>query len=223
MLLRLAFLVALTPAALQAAEPKDTLEQRLKACVVCHGEHGEGLTKAEFYPRLAGKPAEYLFNQLVAFRDGRRRNPIMNYLVAYLSDEYLREIGQYYSRLTPPYPAPTPARPQLAARGQALATKGDPARKIPACTSCHGAPPYGMLPAVPGLVGLSGHYIASQMGAWRIGQRRAFEPDCMRAIAERLTPEDVGAISAWLGSLPASTGGKPLPAGALDMPLKCGK
>ena len=224
----LAVLVALSSLQLQAAGPKskeaaDTLEQRLKACAACHGERGEGLTKAEFYPRLAGKPAGYLFNQLVAFRDGKRRSPIMNYLVAYLSDDYLREISEYYERLKPPYPPPSPATAQLASRGETLATKGDPARKVPACTSCHGNPPYGMQPGIPGLAGLSSHYIASQMGAWRIGLRQAFEPDCMREIASALTPEDTSAISAWLGSLPVSPNAKPLVAGSLDMPMECGR
>jgi cytochrome c553 len=205
-----------------AAALDDTLEQRLKACAACHGERGEGLTKAEFYPRLAGKPAGYLQKQLIAFRELRRRNPIMNYLVAHLSDEYLLEIAEHYERLKPPYPPASPAPPQLAARGRALATKGDPPRKLPPCTACHGNPPVGTQPAIPGLVGLSGHYIASQMGAWRIGQRRAVEPDCMREIAALLTPDDIAAVSAWLGSLRASTQARPLGPGALKLPMECG-
>ena len=146
--------------ATEAPAVEDTLEQRLKACAVCHGERGEGLTKSEYYPRLAGKPAGYLFNQLVAFRELKRRNPIMNYLVAHLSDDYLREIGEYYERLDPPYPPPARAPAQVAARGRALATKGDSARDLPACTACHGNPPHGMQPAIPGLVGLTSQYIA---------------------------------------------------------------
>ncbi|HYD58507.1 MAG TPA: c-type cytochrome [Burkholderiales bacterium] len=212
----------LLAALVAVSAPSDTLEQRLKPCAVCHGEQGEGLTKSEFYPRLAGKPAGYLFNQLVAFREGRRRNPVMNYLVAHLSDAYLREISDYYESLSPPYPPPARVPAQLAARGEALATRGDPARNVPACTACHGNPPYGMQPGIPGLAGLPSHYIASQMGAWRIGQRQAFEPDCMREIASRLTPEDVAAISAWLGSLPAKPEAKPVAAGRLELPMKCG-
>jgi cytochrome c553 len=55
----------------------DTIAARLRACVPCHGEHGEG-TSNDYFPRLAGKPAGYLMNQLVAFRNGRRRYPPMN-------------------------------------------------------------------------------------------------------------------------------------------------
>jgi cytochrome c553 len=206
----------------QPRAPADTLEQRLAGCAACHGERGEGLTKAEFYPRLAGKPAGYLFNQLVAFRERKRANPIMNHLVAHLSDEYLREIAAHYERLRPPYPPPAPARAELAARGRLLATKGDASRKLPACTACHGNPPTGLQPGIPGLVGLSSHYIASQVGAWKIGQREAFEPDCMREIASALTPQDIAAISAWLASLPVPANATPLKARSFALPMECG-
>ena len=46
-----------TPAFAQPAAPRfeDTIEQRMQACVVCHGERGGGVTGAAF-PRLAGQP-----------------------------------------------------------------------------------------------------------------------------------------------------------------------
>ena len=70
----------------------DTLAQRLVACSFCHGKQGEGHRENEYYPRIAGKPAEYLYRQLVNFRDGRRTYPQMVYMSRHLSDEYLREI-----------------------------------------------------------------------------------------------------------------------------------
>src|SRR2546427_6770920 len=96
----LALAACVLPAAslAQAKTPPDTLEQRLKACSICHGDQGEGLRKNEYYPRLAGKPAGYLYNQLVNFRDKRREFAIMNYMVAYLSDTYLLQIADHYSK-----------------------------------------------------------------------------------------------------------------------------
>lgn len=49
----------------------DTMAARVLACASCHGAEGEG-TSDEYFPRLAGKPAGYLYNQLVAFKDARR-------------------------------------------------------------------------------------------------------------------------------------------------------
>src|SRR5215468_4359285 len=66
---------AAVPHAQPAERPPDTMEARLRACVPCHGRQGEG-TSNDYFPRLAGKPAGYLMNQLVAFRDGRRRQTI---------------------------------------------------------------------------------------------------------------------------------------------------
>jgi cytochrome c553 len=202
---------------------KDTLEQRLLACAACHGKRGEGLKANEYYPRIAGKPAGYLYNQLLNFRERRRQSPAMNYMVAYLSEEYLREIAQHYAGLSPAYPPPGRQPPRaLLERGEALMTRGDPLRKIPACTACHGEALTGMQPAIPGLLGLDAQYIAAQMGAWRNKLRRAQEPDCMATIAGLLAPEDIAAVSAWLASRRAEPGAAPLPEGSLKLPMDCG-
>ncbi|HDR9064601.1 TPA: c-type cytochrome, partial [Burkholderia vietnamiensis] len=68
------------------------MQARVLACAACHGKAGEG-TNNDYFPRLAGKPSGYLFNQLKAFRDGQRQYPPMNYLLAYLPDAYLRKIA----------------------------------------------------------------------------------------------------------------------------------
>jgi cytochrome c553 len=207
----------------QVKPPPDTLEQRLKACSICHGEQGEGLRKNEYYPRLAGKPAAYLYNQLVNFRDKRREFALMNFMVAYFSDTYLLEIADYYAKLNTPYPGQQ-ARASAAtlARGGKLASEGDPARKIPACAECHGKTFTGVEPAIPGLVGLYGDYIAAQMGAWKNDKRHAMAPDCMHEVAQRLTPADIEAVTAWLVAQPVPANPRPAPADALKPPLECG-
>ncbi len=52
----------------------DSMEQRVKPCTSCHGNEGRA-TREGYFPRIAGKPPGYLFNQLVNFRDGRRQIP----------------------------------------------------------------------------------------------------------------------------------------------------
>jgi cytochrome c553 len=64
--------------------------------------------------------------------------------------------------------------------------------------------------------------VVGQLGKWREGLRRAVAPDCMAAIAKRLTREDVTAISTWLASQPIPPGAKPAPAAELAPPLPCG-
>src|SRR5665213_2405546 len=160
----------------------DTLAQRLVACSACHGKQGEGVRRNGYYPRIGGKPADYLYHQLTNFRDGKRGFPQMVYFVRHLSDAYLREIASYYSGLHPPYPPPAPAASAaLMAHGDALVHDGDRTRAIPACVACHGDALTGTLPAIPALVGLFPDYITSQLESWQRGIRHAVAPDCVEA------------------------------------------
>ena len=83
------------------------MAQRMLACTGCHGPEGRAAADG-YYPRIAGKPAGYLFNQLVNFRDGRRAYALMTNLLAPLDDAYLREIAAHFAGLDLPYPAPAP-------------------------------------------------------------------------------------------------------------------
>ena len=143
------FAVFLDEAGAQSAEgAPDTMAARVLACASCHGDKGQG-TNDDYFPRLAGKPAGYLYNQLVAFRDGRRKYPPMNYLLEFLPDTYLQKMAAYFASEQPPFPAPaaSPASDAILARGEMLAIKGDPAHAIPACANCHGPSFTGMEPA----------------------------------------------------------------------------
>lgn len=128
----LATLLTLTLAApdSKAASFEDTMAQRTLACTACHGDQGRAGPDG-YYPRLAGKPAGYLYNQLVNFRDGRRHYALMTGLIDPLNDAYLREIADYFSSLDLPYPQPKPTSASAAvlARGEVLAKKGDAASR----------------------------------------------------------------------------------------------
>ena len=205
-----------------AAVP-DTLAQRLLACTACHART-DTLHGTEYFPRISGKPAGYLYNQLVNFKDGRRQYPVMTHMVTYLPDAYLREIAGYFASQHPPAPAVAPviASPDLLARGRALVIDGDRARKVPACVACHGQALSGTLPFVPGLIGLPRDYVNAQFGAWRNGTRRAAAPDCMGVIASRLSLDDINAASTWLASQPFSPDARPAAAFTQALPLACG-
>ncbi len=207
----------------QNQAPEDSIAQRVQACAACHGKEGRA-TRDGYFPRIAGKPAGYLYNQLLNFRDGHRRYPQMTYMVAHLSDAYLREMADYFSSLDLPYPPaqPAAASTQVLAHGRTLALEGDPARKIPACTACHGETLTGMLPTIPSLLGLSRDYLNAQFGAWRLGRRQAASPDCMADISRKLTPEDISAVNAWLSSQPIPGNTKAQPPIRSKLPIRCG-
>lgn len=195
-------LAGLAPA-FAAAPFEDSMAQRTLACTACHGAQGRAGPDG-YYPRIAGKPAGYLYNQLLNFRDGRRHYAAMTRLIDPLSEPYLLEIAKHFSALELPYDAPRmpKAPPAVLERGRQLATQGDPAAKLPACAACHGAALTGVQPNTPGLLGLPRDYLNGQLGAWRTGQRRAHAPDCMAQVARTLTPEDLDAVAAWLAAQP---------------------
>lgn len=217
-----------------AAPVPDTLAQRLAPCLACHGAspaaadggaRGAGADAGRpYFPRIAGKPAGYLYNQLQNFRAGRRQYPLMTWMVTPLSDDYLREIAGYFGAQHQPAPVLDRATLPAAelARGRQLVTRGDAALRVPACVACHGERLTGALPAVPGLSGLPRDYINAQFGAWRNGTRRAHAPDCMGAIAGRLSLSDVSAISAWLASEPLPADPSPAAQVKRPLPLACG-
>ncbi len=213
--------VAAPGAALERAP--DTMQARVMGCAACHGAHGEG-TDNDYFPRLSGKPAGYLYNQLLAFRDGRRKYPPMNYLLAYLPDAYLKQIADYFAGERPPFAPPAAVRVDTKTLdfGKTLVTRGDASRNVPACVSCHGASMTGMEPAIPGLLGLHADYLSAQLGAWRYGTRSTVAPDCMGQVAKLLNDRDITAIAAYLASLPAPADPVPVAAGSLKMPLACG-
>jgi cytochrome c553 len=204
--------------------PHDSIAARAAPCMTCHGKQGRAASDG-YYPRIAGKPAGYLANQLINFRDGRRvQYPLMTYLVQHLSDDYLKEMADYFAAQHPPYPPPQDIAAPAAVleRGRALVNDGDRARDVPACAACHGTALTGMLPTIPGLLGLPRDYLNAQFGAWRDGTRRAAAPDCMAQVAQRLSVEDISAVSAWLASQPAPADAKPAAPAAQPLPLRCG-
>lgn len=221
---RLIVLLLLLCASIAYAD--DNLADHLAACTACHGQQGEGVSGAEYYPHLAGKPAGYLFEQLKGFRDGRRVNAPMVWLVQFADEAWLREIAGYYAALPPrTHAADTGAAqltPERAQRAEQLVREGDPALHVPACSACHGENLAGLEPGIPATIGLPADYIVAQFGHWRTGSRRALAPDCMHEVAMSLSAEDIRAVATWLSQQSNPEGTRPAPAGSLTPPKACG-
>ncbi len=204
----LAIWLLLACATARAADVPHPMAERTAACTACHGTQGKAGPDG-YYPRLAGKPAGYLYNQLRNFQDARRHYTLMAGLLAPLGPDYLRDMATYFSELDVPYPPParSGAPAAVLARGKTLVLQGDKALGIPACVACHGQALTGVAPHTPGLLGLPRDYLNAQLGGWQTGQRKAHAPDCMAAIARKLSADDVNAATQWLSSqtLPAIT------------------
>lgn len=72
-------------------------------CVRCHGERGEGKPE-KFYPLIQGQHYKYILRQFEWIRDGKRRNanPDMVKQIKDFSDEDMKNVMNYVSRISPP-------------------------------------------------------------------------------------------------------------------------
>ena len=65
-----------------------------KGCVACHGINGKAI--APMYPNLNGQWEKYLRKQLVAYKDGSRKNAIMSIQAQNLSDDDIAALAAHY-------------------------------------------------------------------------------------------------------------------------------
>ncbi len=87
---------ALAPpgAAAQGGRPPAIAE-----CAACHGE--EGIARDIEVPHLAGQNERYLYNQMVAFRNGRRQHREMRHMAREMTISEIEAIAAYYASLPP--------------------------------------------------------------------------------------------------------------------------
>lgn len=178
------------------------------ACISCHGAAGEGNAAAGF-PRLAGLNAEYLVKQLQDYRAGTRQNPVMQPFAAALTSQEIPDVAAYYAGLEP---TGSQGRADDNALGETLALRGDWGNDIPACVSCHGPGGRGIDPYFPAIAGQHAGYIRSQIQAWKTGARSNDANDLMRVVAERMSDEQIEAVSRYFAALPPvkpTSGDKP--------------
>jgi len=120
-------LAALLLGAVPAMAQSGPLAEKLQLCAACHGEDGN--SKMEKIPSLAGQPAFFILNQLFLMREGVRKVEAMAAMVKDLKDQDLTELSEHYAKLAPKK-SDEPVDPELAKRGQAIATNQR-------CASCH--------------------------------------------------------------------------------------
>jgi cytochrome c553 len=206
-LLAAAFVIAVSaPAQAEDKGKADVSPQELKAkidyCKTCHGLSGQGFRGSYPMPRLAGQQPEYIENQLQAFIEHRRNNPVMFNVAHALSPSMLKAVAEQFRDLNP---KPLGGAPKdLAAEGKKIYQDGIPKAEVPPCASCHGPDAKGA-DAFPRLAGQLNDYIFRKLTNWdkERGQDKA-KPDnsaIMGPIAHNLTEAQIKAVAAYLSYL----------------------
>ena len=181
--------------------------QALKAktdyCKTCHGIDAQGFRGAAPMPRLAGQQPEYIKNQLLAFIERRRTNPVMNNVAHVLSPEMVTALANYLKDLNPK-PLGGAASAELVPEGKKIFDEGVPSANVPPCASCHGEDAKGA-DAFPRLAGQLPDYIFRKLTGWdkERGQDKD-KPDnsaIMQPIAHELNEAQIRAVAAYVSQL----------------------
>jgi cytochrome c553 len=169
----------------------DTLEQRLAACLACHGENGRSQTPN--VPSLGAQPAFYVLIQLYMFREGLRRVDVMNEAAKGLSNDDLLTVAETIAQLPPPGPAAGAADRARVARAQAVIQQNR-------CNFCHKGDFTGEQ-NVPRLAGQREDYLVQAMRAYKDNTRRGYDA-AMADVMYPIGDDQIRDLAHFLAHLP---------------------
>jgi cytochrome c553 len=178
------------------------LKAKTDYCKTCHGVDAQGFRGTYPMPRLAGQQPEYIENQLKAFTEHRRNNPVMFNVAHVLSPAMLAALTTEFKNLNPkPLGGATKAN---LAEGKKIYEDGVPSANVPPCASCHGPEAKGD-GQFPRLASQLPDYVVRKLTNWdkERGQDKA-NPDSstiMQPIAHELTETQIRAVAAYVSQL----------------------
>ena len=183
-----AIALQLALASLAAAAPVESpVEQRLPACLSCHGEDGRSQTPD--VPSLGGQPAPYTLIQLFMFRERLRVSSPMNEDTKGLSDDDLQNMSVAISKLRPPSPPQEAGDSQRLARGRVLAEQNH-------CNVCHRSDFTGQ-ENVPRVADQREDYLLKTLRAYKTGERHAYDAT-MAEVLQPVDDNDIGLLAHFL-------------------------
>ena len=184
-------------------------KQKSTSCASCHGENGNSLVAA--FPKLAQQHSLYLQQQLHAFKDGKRNDPMMSAMALALTDEDITDISAYYAtqkiseNILPVLDddeksAATDKSNKdiqaVIAQGSNLYRNGDLKNEVSACIACHGPFGEGNKPAsFPALKSQHADYLIKTLTDFKSGARSNNPENVMHMIAKKMTDQEIKAVS----------------------------
>lgn len=164
-----------------------TVQERLPACLACHGDKGQSANPE--VPSLGAQQKDYVLVQLYMFREKLRDVALMNEMTKGMSDDDLRVMSETIAKL----PAPVPA-----------ADGGDAARIEHAkglvvanrCNFCHAANFAGQ-DQVPRIAGQREDYIVKTLREYKSNARHGYDP-AMASVVAPLQDQDFADLAYFL-------------------------
>ncbi len=163
-----------------------------KACIECHGVEGTAAHPA--YPRLAGQRADYIVRQILDFKAGRRKDPVMSPVARKLDRQSLNIIAEYFSK-----------QPVIVARTQGVreTDRGHELYVVHRCYLCHHTKTWQKasgLPHGPVIAGQNRDYLVKAMKDIRSNKRPADVYNLMHRSLDELTDADIEAVANYIST-----------------------
>lgn len=168
-------------------------------CMACHGMDGNSLN-GKIAPKIAAQNANYLTIQLRKFKEGVRKNALMQGIASNLSYEEMNNLGIYFSEQKLKLSAAKTNG--VGSLGEKIFRAGIKNSGVPACASCHGPAGHGVPNLYPRLNGQHSEYTFSQLNVYRLSEDKpsaSYAP--MRAISIKLTEEEMKAVADYIQGL----------------------
>lgn len=167
-----------------------TVEERLPACLACHG--ATGASETEGIPSLGGQPSDYVLIQLYLFREKQRLADPMNAMAEGLSDDDLRTVGDSMAKLPPPAVTAAALDAPGQEHGRELVTKYR-------CGSCHNADLAGH-DQIPRLAAQREDYLLKSLTEYKSNARAGYDP-AMNEVAQEIKEADIPILAKYLAQL----------------------
>ena len=158
-------------------------------CFACHGANGNSTLST--FPILAGLNMRYIYLQLKDFKEGRRRDPNMDALVANMTREDMLDLGAFFAAQKRRSNGFKPD-PGKSARGKAKADET-------LCTMCHLGELAGQN-EIPRVAGQHYDYIVKQLKDFK-AMRRTNDAGNMTSVAKTLSDEDIDNLGHYAAGL----------------------
>ena len=91
----IAAFLALSLPAVASSGDAEVGQKKSTPCAACHGANG--VSASPDFPNLAGQYEDYLVKALTHYKNGKRKNPIMQAQVANLKDKDILDLAAYFS------------------------------------------------------------------------------------------------------------------------------
>jgi len=189
-----AFLLAALFAAGPALAAVDLAAGAAKAqvCVACHGPNGN--SQMAETPSLSGQPDGFIQWQLVFFRNGQRKSPLMQPIAESLKDDDIRNVAAFFA-------AQKPVHPQTGPADDALVTAARNIVRANRCAACH-KDDFSGTQATPRIAGQREDYLLKALREFKAGTRTGGAMAAMMEVVAPLDDHDLRALAHFLARQP---------------------